>query len=138
MAPVYVPAASVPEGVYVVVQIPAEVSVQVAALKLPPALPVTPKVTTPPVTAPAVPLSVAVTTMPVVTPYGDVTAVTLETVGAILCTVRLKFADAVAPFASVTVTVYCVATIAAAGVPVIAPVDVLKLRPVGSVPEVSA
>jgi hypothetical protein len=47
-------------------------------------------------------------------------------------TVRLKVAVAVAPFVSVTVTVYVPATLAAVGVPVIAPVVELKLSPAGS------
>jgi hypothetical protein len=46
-------------------------------------------------------------------------------------TVRLKVAAAVALLASVTVTVYVVAVLVAVGVPVIAPVDVERLKPVG-------
>ena len=50
-------------------------------------------------------------------------------------TVRLKVLVAVAPFWSVTVTVNVVAPSMAVGVPVIAPVAVLKLKPAGSVGE---
>ena len=56
--------------------------------------------------------------------------------GAISLTVRLIVVDAVCPVLLVTVTLYGVATDRAVGVPVMAPVDVLKLRPVGSVPPI--
>src|SRR5579864_6549172 len=46
-------------------------------------------------------------------------------------TVRLNVLVAVAPLASVTVTVKVVAAIAAVGVPLTAPFEVLKLRPAG-------
>ena len=45
---------------------------------------------------------------------------------------------AVAPFVSVTVTVNVVAVSVAAGVPVMAPIEVLKLNPAGRVPVVIA
>jgi hypothetical protein len=48
-------------------------------------------------------------------------------------TVKLKFDCAVALFASVTVTVYVVAELVPVGVPVIAPVEVERLSPAGSV-----
>jgi hypothetical protein len=50
-------------------------------------------------------------------------------------TVSENVAVAVALFVSVTVTVYVVAELAAEGVPVIAPVMVLRVRPVGSAGE---
>ena len=77
----YVPTDNIPLGVYVVVQVPPALSVQVAGLKLPATPPFTPKVTTPPVTTPAEPLSVAVTVMPVVEPAGALTALTVAVVG---------------------------------------------------------
>ena len=97
---------------------------QVAGLKLPVAGLTTLKVTTPPVGRPNAPLSPAVTATPAIDPYCDVTAVTLDTVGAALLTARLKVAAAVAPLASVTVTVYTMGELVAVGVPVIEPVEV--------------
>ncbi len=47
-------------------------------------------------------------------------------------TVNEKVLVAVALLASVTVTVYAVAELVAEGVPVIAPVVVLRIKPVGS------
>ena len=52
-----------------------------------------------------------------------------------LLTVRLKVLLAVAPLASVTVTVKLEAAWVAVGVPVIAPVVVLKLSPAGRLGE---
>jgi hypothetical protein len=49
-------------------------------------------------------------------------------------TVILTVVVAVWPVEFVTVTLYGVATESAVGVPVMAPVEVLKLRPVGGVP----
>ena len=80
----YVPAASVPLGMYVVAQEPAALSVQVEGLKPPSAPPVIPKVTTPPVTAPPDPLSVAVTTMAAVDRYELETELTAVREGAMV------------------------------------------------------
>jgi hypothetical protein len=52
-----------------------------------------------------------------------------------LFTVKLKLAVAVAPIASVTVTAYVAAVLAALAVPVMAPVLKEKLRPAGSAGE---
>src|ERR1700722_3735275 len=92
MSEVYVPVVSVPEGVYVVVQVPPELSVQVGGAKLPPTPPAVPKVTTPPVTAPTEPLSVTVTVTPVVEPYGAETALTVAVVGAIAVMLKVLLA----------------------------------------------
>jgi hypothetical protein len=54
--------------------------------------------------------------------------------GAMSFTVILTVVVAVWPVAFVTVTLYGVATESAVGVPVMAPVEELKLRPVGGVP----
>jgi hypothetical protein len=89
MSLAYVPAALVPLGVYVVLQVPPELSVQVVGLKLPPPL-VSPNVTTPPVTKPAEPLSIAVTVTPVVEPYRAFTALTVAVVGATASPVPLS------------------------------------------------
>ena len=47
-------------------------------------------------------------------------------------TLRVKLADCVAPLLSVTVTVYVIAPLLIVGVPEIAPVELLKVSPVGS------
>jgi hypothetical protein len=62
---------------------------------------------------------------------GPAAGVIEDTVGA-AATVRLKVAVAVAPLASVTVTVYVAAVLATAGVPAMAPVLALNVRPAGS------
>jgi hypothetical protein len=80
------------------VQLP-EVSVHVDDwLKLPVAVPITEKVTNPPVTGPDEPLSVAVTVMPVVEPPGAFTALTVAVVGATPApTIKLTWLDSMPP-----------------------------------------
>ncbi len=69
-----------------VVQVPEEM-VQVVGEKVPVAVPALPKVTTEE-EAPCVPLSVAVTVMPAVEPAGAEIALTVETEGAMVLTVK--------------------------------------------------
>ena len=53
-------------------------------------------------------------------------------------TIRTNILLADTPFVSVTITVNVVAVSVAVGVPLMAPVEVLKLNPAGSVPAVIA